>query len=209
MIKLDNIKVFNIEGALRGMRNPLESWDKSDSKWIHFNDFGYNNEFKIGENDLELALKLIKAGSEHAKFTRQIFVSIDITAPIYWWKEADTYKVATVANSTSTMHKLGSRYLSHSDFSWDKITPHRDNELAHLNKLIVKWQDSNKKDKEIWREIIQDLPSSYNQMRTWTGNYQTLRNIYFQRRNHKLNEWRGFCELIEILPYSELITIEK
>lgn len=202
MIKIENIEVFNFQGAFRGLRNPLESWDKSDS---YYNE---NNNFIIGEKDMELALKLIKAGDEHGKFARQIFVSMDITAPLYFFKEFDTYKISTVANSTSSMHKTGSRFLNHKDFSWDKITPHRDNEIYHLNKLIKKWQDSNKTDKEVWRELIQDLPSSFNQMRTWTGNYQGLRNIYFQRRNHKLVEWKELCRVIEDLPYSELITVE-
>jgi len=223
LIKVENIEVFNFQGALRGMRNPLESWDKSDSYW---NDTTIESvkDFIIGEKDMTLALKLIKAGNEHAKFMRQIFVSMDITAPLYWWKEADTYKISTVANSTSTMHKMGSRPLIYEDFSWDKffetnlgnitdeyiynsIEKYRQDTLSHLNELIELWQE--RKDKKIWLAIIQNLPSSFNQMRTWTGNYQGLRNMYFQRRCHKLQEWLDFCEVIEELPYSELITIEK
>ena len=208
MIKFENIEVFNFESAFRGLRNPLESWNKSDSQWVREIETE-KDIFIIGEEDMKLALKLVKAGSEHAKFTRQIFVSMDITAPLYFYKEFDTYKISTVANSTSSMHKMGSRLLTHDDFSWDKITPHRDNELYHLNKLIKKWQDSNKQDKKVWRELIQDLPSSLNQTRTWTANYQVLRNMYFQRRHHKLVEWLDFCKMIEELPYSELITIDK
>lgn len=214
MIKVDRIGIYNIENALRGARNPLESWDKSDSYYVIDADIEDNTPtansrvFQIGEKDMNLALRLIKSGTDHSKFMRQIFISMNIEAPIYWWKEADTYKVATVANSTSTMHKMGSRLLTFNDFSWDAITPYRDITLTHINDLIVKWQKSDKKDKEVWREMIQDLPSSFNQMRTWTGNYQTLRNVYFARRNHKLSEWRELCKVIEDLPYSELITSE-
>ena len=223
MIRIENIEVFNFEGALRGMRNPLESWDKSDSYW---NDTTIESvkEFIIGEKDMKLALKLVKAGNEHAKFMRQIFVSMDITAPLYFFKEFDTYKISTVANSTSTMHRMGSRSLTYEDFSWDKffetnfgnindeyiynsIEKYRQDTLSHLNELIEIWQE--RRDKKIWLAIIQNLPSSFNQMRTWTGNYQVLRNMYFQRHNHKLQEWKDFCKVIEELPYSELITIEK
>lgn len=182
------------------MRNPLESWEQSDS-------IDDGNYFYIGDKDMELALRLVKSGTDHSKFMRQIGFCVNIEAPIYWWKEMDTYKVATVANSTSTMHKMGSRLLTYDDFSWDKVTPSRIDVLNHINDLIIKWQESNKEDKEVWREMIQDLPSSFNQMRTWTANYQTLRNIYFARKNHKLIEWRDFCKVIEELPYSQLITV--
>lgn len=208
MIKVENIEVFNFEGALRGMRNPLESWGKSDSR-RKYNIDSENYDYLIGEEDMKLALKLIKAGTDHSKFMRQILTCMDITAPLYWWKEMDTYKVGTVANSTSTMHKLGSRLLEFKDFSWDKITPFRDNVLIHLNKSIVNWQKTNRVDKELWREIIQDLPDSFVQRRTWTANYQVLRNIYPARRNHKQQEWRDFCKMIEGLPYSELITVDR
>lgn len=200
MLKVDNISVYNFDNAIRGMRNPLNSWNKSDS----FYDIDGN--FRIGEEDLDLAIRLIKGGSEHAKFMRQILISMDITAPLYLWKEYDTYKISTAANSTSTMHKIHSRYLTHEDFSYDKITPFRDNVLIHLNKLIKKYKESDYKDKEIWRELIQDLPSSFNQMRTWTGSYQNLRNMYFQRKGHKLSEWKEFLDVVEMLPYSILIT---
>lgn len=217
MIKVENIKVFNFEGALRGMRNPLESWEKSDSYYDE------NNNYIVGEEDMKLALKLVKAGTEHAKFTRQIFVSMDIIAPDYWWKEYSTYKIGTVENSTSSMHKLTSRLLTENDFSWDRfeietngrnelyyslvIKNHKKTTLESLNELISRYQET--KDKRIWRAIIQQLPMSFNYKRTCSMNYQVLRNMYFQRRYHKLEEWRDFCEVIEELPYSELITIEK
>jgi len=217
LIKVENIEVFNFEGALRGMRNPLESWEKSDSY------YDKNNTYIIGEKDMALALKLVKAGNEHAKFMRQIFVSMDITAPDYWWKEYATYKIGTVENSTSTMHKLTSRLLTENDFSWDRfeietngrkelyyslvIKNHKKTTLESLNELISRYQET--KDKRIWRAIIQQLPMSFNYRRTCSMNYQVLRNMYFQRRYHKLEEWRDFCEVIEELPYSELITIEK
>ena len=200
MIKVKNISVYNFENALRGMRNPLESWDKSES--YYDNDYVY----VIGENDKELALRLIKAGKEHSKFCRQIFVSMDITAPDYWWKEYATYKVSTTENSTSTMHKITSRLLTENDFSIDKRDAIDDYIIYCLNILIEKYQKT--KDIEVWRKIIQKLPMSFNYLRTCTMNYQNLRNMYFQRRNHKLIEWREFCRIIERLPNSEFITVE-
>ena len=199
--------MFNFESALRGMRNPLESWDKSDSYW-EFNHSDMMDEmiYQIGDNDLSLALKLVKAGSDHSKFMRQIFVSIDITAPLYWWKEMDTYKVGTVANSTSTMHKIGSRLLTCHDFSVDEVDDFFKDYLDYINHLIIMWQKT--KDKKIWRKIIQTLLDSFNQKRTWTANYSVLRNIYHNRKSHKLTEWHEFCKIIEGLPYSELITIK-
>jgi len=217
LIRIENIEVFNFEGALHGMRNPLESWEKSDSY------YDKNNTYIIGEKDMALALKLVKAGNEHAKFMRQVFISMDIAAPDYWWKEYATYKIGTVENSTSTMHKLTSRLLTENDFSWDRfeietngrnelyyslvIKNHKKTTLESLNELISRYQET--KDKRIWRAIIQQLPMSFNYRRTCSMNYQVLRNMYFQRRYHKLEEWRDFCEVIEELPYSELITIEK
>ena len=221
-MELNYTNVYNFEGAFRGMRAPMNSWDKSDSVFT-------NNKTIIGENDLKLAQKLISAGAEHAKFMRQIFVSVDITAPIYWWKEMDTYKVSTVSNSTSTMHKLASKPITSSDFSFDNL----DLEIAEcpvtLNDnpfIITEWifedyidsiidmcEDlrymyNKTKDKRYWRALIQLLPESYNQTRTWTANYAILRNIYFQRRNHKLIEWHQFCDWIKSLPCGEeLITI--
>ncbi len=204
MIKVKNIEVFNFEGALRGMRNPLESWNQSDSRWE--DDLLIElPTFKVGQRDMTLALKLIKAGTDHSKFMRQIFVSMDITAPLYWWKEMDQYRVGCTTNSTSTMHKLGTRELTKRDFSWDKMTKERLDTLNHINTLAKKWRESNKENKEIWREMIQDLPDSFLQMRTWTANYQVLRNIYYARKNHKLQEWRDFCWEIKKLPFSKLI----
>ena len=220
MIKVENISVYNFENAFRGMRNPLESWDQSDSYWITGNIDGeddyypdYRIRYIIGEKDLKLALKLVKAGSDHSKFMRQIFVSMDITAPMTWWWDMDTYKVSTVKNSTSRMHKLGTRLLSLEDFSWNKISRHKLNTLHHLNALIGKYQELLKTDKdaakEIWTEIIEDLPESYIFLATWTANYEVLRNIYHARKNHKQQEFKDFCKVIETLPYSELITCER
>lgn len=205
MIKVENIEVFNFENSFRGLRNPLESWDKSDSHW------GWNSSgkyFVIGQEDMKLALKLIKAGSEHSKFTRQIFVSMDITAPDYWWKEYATYKVGTVENSTSTMHKITSRLLTENDFSIDEWDGEDIGMLNNLNHLIYEYQNQDVKDKQLWRKIIQKLPMSFNYKRTCTNNYQGLRNMYFQRNHHKLIEWHDFCRMIKELPYSELITVE-
>ncbi len=223
MIKFENIEVFNFEGALRGMRNPLESWNKSNNYYKYDADFNGDRQYIICEEDIKLALKLIKAGSEHSKFTRQIFVSMDITAPDYWWKEQSTYKVGTVENSTSTMHKITSRLLTENDFTWDifmevnegnindeyfnkMIKNDKQNTLFMLNELIERYQET--KDKRIWRAIIQRLPMSFNYKRTCTNNYQGLRNMYLQRRNHKLKEWHDFCDMIENLPYSQLITLK-
>lgn len=216
MIKVENLEVLNFEGALRGMRNPLESWDKSDS--YYDKDTG---KYIIGPKDLALALKLTKAGSDHSKFLRQIFVSMDITAPMSWWWDFDTYKVATVRNSTSRMHKLGSRLLTFDDFSVDdekgniNITPFRKYVLEDLNKRIKEYQklkDDGKMEEAmaLWREIVFDSPQSYNFKSTWTGNYEIMRNVYRARRNHKQREFRDFCKIIENeFPYSELITTPR
>jgi len=217
MIKVDNIEVFNLEGAIRGMRNPLESWSQSDSKW----DLQSLNiiEYVIGPKDKELALKLIKAGSDHRKFLRQIFISMDITAPMTWWWDHDTYKVSTVRNSTSRMHKLGTRLLTPDDFSWDdedgvvNITPLRKYTLDDLNSRIEQFQELRKTNiktaMKLWRDIILDLPDSYNFLSTWTGSYENLRNIYPARKNHKQREYRDFCKIIEGLPNAEFITINN
>lgn len=210
MIKVENISVMNFANALRGLRNPLESWEQSDSYW-------YRDEYIIGEEDKKLAIKLIKAGTSHSKFIRQIFVSMDITAPMSWWWDFDTYKISTVKNSTSRMHKLGKRLLTVDDFSWDdedgniNITPLRQYLLDDLNRRILEFQTlikSNlyKQAMKLWREIVLDLPDSYNFLSTWTGNYQNLRNIYPERKNHKQKEFKDFCKIIETLPYSEFIT---
>ena len=199
MIKIERTAVMNIENAIRGARNPLNSWDKSDS---YFNEEG---EYVLGENDVSLGKRLCTAGSDHRKFVRQIFVSVDITAPLYWWKEFDTYKVGTVANSTSTMHKIHSKPFELDDFSHDHMTEETEAQM----KLIVDYLEvlRNKfletKDKKYWYDMIQFLPSSYNQMRTVTMNYENLTNMYFARRNHKLDEWHTYCDWIKTLPYAE------
>ena len=279
-----NTNVFNFEGALRGMRNPLNSWDKADSYYGSMNfmvppnhDFevAYSwveNENKIrkkegkeaiepeteewdklwekydnwllnvgilnsndkmadvaflGPNDLGLAQRLIRGGPEHSKFMRQIFTSVDITAPLYWWKEADTYKVGTTANSTSTMHKLTSKPFEKSDFEFDLGTDLKVNSIVprmggkygqlfysdfqeDLIDMCEFFRESfvETKDKRYWRALVQILPNAYLQTRTWTANYAILRNIYFQRKDHKLQEWHQFCDWIRKLPYGkELITL--
>ncbi len=206
MISIERVSVMNIENAIRGARNPLSSWQRSDSY------FDENGSFVLGENDLSLAQRLCVSGSDHRKFIRQIFVSADITAPLYWWKEYDTYKVSTVANSTSTMHKIHSNPFRLEDFSCDRMNPETlayfKTLLGQLEKLRVSYNET--KDKAFWYSLIQLLPSSYNQMRTCTFNYETLVNIYGSRKNHKLDEWHVFCDWVEQLPYSkELITFSR
>lgn len=199
MLKLERTSVMNLENAIRGARNPMNSWAKSDSAY----DAAGN--YILGENDLALAKKLCRAGSDHRKFVRQIFVSADITAPLYWWKEFDTYKVATVANSTSTMHKIHAKPFELSDFSVDKLS---DGALAAF-RAYMDYMEATRlrfvetKDKRDWYDLIQLLPSSYNQLRTVTMNYETLINIYYARRAHKLDEWHVFCDWICTLPYAE------
>ena len=216
MIKVENLEVLNFEGALRGMRNPLESWSKSDSYYDK-----ETGKYVVGPKDLELALKLTKSGSDHSKFLRQIFVSMDITAPMSWWWDFDTYKVATVRNSTSRMHKLGTRLLTEEDFSFDdedgniQITPFRKYVMEDLNKRIKEYQQLKADGKmeeatRMWRDIVFDSPQNYNFRSTWTGNYETMRNIYRARKNHKQREFRDFCKFIEEkFPYSELITTPR
>lgn len=211
MIKFENTEVFNLEGAIRGMRNPLNSWNKSDSNFTPWDD----TDFTIGAKDLDLMKRLIKAGSDHRKFMRQILVSVDITAPLYWWKEFDTYKVGTVSNSCSTMHKIHAKPIELSDFSIDDFYIEDDgidlsdcfkNVIADCESLRHKYLDT--KDKKYWRGLIQLLPSSYNQRRTVTLNYETLYNIYGSRKGHKLDEWSvGFMEWIKTLPYAEELIV--
>ena len=202
MIKVENISVLNMENAIRGARNPMESHALSDSF------VNVDGKFIFGANDLTLATKLCRAGSDHRKFIRQIFVSVDITAPLYWWKEFDTYKIGTVANSTSTMHKIHARAITADDFSMERMI---DSAKVHMNSLISHIEQLRKefvetKNKDIWYSIIQLLPSSYNQMRTCTLNYEVLTNMYFNRKDHKLDEWRVFTAWIKDLPYAaELI----
>ena len=265
-MKFENIKVYNFEGALRGMRNPMNSWDKSDS-WFGICNIWYdtaldevaaawvNNEYPgwesqtpqpkgaellyqqkvdwliqqgsieegpedvfqgayIGPKDMELAQRLIKAGPEHRKFMRQIFVSVDITAPLYWWKEMDTYKVSTVSNSTSTMHKLASTPITldcfeTDDFNKEIMLYQRDNQeypmeavfIEFLEVLRRKYLETN--DKRYWKELVRWLPESWLQTRTWTANYETILSIVHQRRGHKLSEWKQFIDAMWKLPYAE------
>lgn len=206
MIKLEKVSVMNFENAIRGARNPMNSWDRMDS---HYDE---NNNFILGENDLSLATRLRNAGTaDHRKFLRQIFVSVDITAPLYWWKEYDTYKVSTVANSTSTMHKIHSKPFKLDDFSHEHLTDYGLEALKKLIKVLEDFRlwhnDDMGNPKKEWYNIIQLLPTSYNQMRTCTLNYETLINIYKSRKNHKLDEWREFCKWIETLPYSKELII--
>lgn len=240
MIKIEETETYGWEAAIRGMRNPMNSWDQSDSvfgrnlaipyaqnnPYIWFDKYGV--EMYIGDNDLDLMHRLCAAGTDHRKFMRMIVVYCDITAPLYWWKEFDTYKVGTVANSCSTMHKIHSKRFSTDDFSheyiWDDcikrpqtqiVGTEDDNAylddaeiliytigiLNELRELYI-----NTKDKRYWYKMIQLLPSSYNQKRTMMMNYEVLANIYKSRKNHKLDEWHDFCDWIKTLPYSELIT---
>lgn len=205
MINLERTSVMNLENALRGMRNPLNSWDKSDS---YYDDSG---NYVLGENDLGLAVRLAKSGTDHRKYLRMIFVSVDITAPLYWWKEYDTYKVGTVANSTSTMHKIHAKAFSREDFSHDRMS---EAALSCLDNVIEMLEVSRQryletKDMAYWHDMIQLLPSSYHQMRTCTMNYENLINIYYARRNHKLPEWHTFCRWVECLPYAEQLIMIK
>ena len=231
-MKFENAEVWGFEHSFRGLRNPKNSWDRSDSgklywdgTWYHeelknyFTEYGVN--FYIGENDMKLAQTLIKAGNEHRKFMRQIFVSVDITAPLYWWKEFDTYKVGTVANSTSTMHKLATtpitldcfeiddydRNLSladnpKDDDGLDNISTFEEDIIYVLENIRQKYLET--KDKRYWKELVRWLPESWLQKRTITMNYENVRNMYFQRRNHKLTEWsESFIKWVESLPYAE------
>ena len=232
MIKIENVVLPSPEqwkAIIMGARNPLNSWSKSDSRFDEEEDFDpddYEIGFKLGDNDYSLMTKLAKAGTDHRKFMRMITVYADITAPLYWWKEFDTYKVGTVANSCSTMHKIHSKEFALDDFShehlyWagnggvDSIVECADNHwltatgvmelvISTLNLFRERYLKTNNKDD--WWQMIQLLPSSYNQKRTVVLNYEVLANMYKSRKNHKLDEWRDFCKWIETLPYSELIT---
>ncbi len=203
MIKIENIAVYGWEAAIRGARNPMNSWHLSDS--------GYNNgEFEIGENNHDLLRRLTIAGPEHRKWNRMITVTMDITAPLYWWKEYDTYKVATVANSCSTMHKIQAKEFTLDDFSHERLLPKSVELLEWTIDFLNEQRDlfNDTKDKKYWWQMIQLLPTSYNQKRTVHLNYETLGAMYRQRKYHKLDEWRYFCSMIEGLPYSEFITME-
>lgn len=239
MIKIEHIHTCNWEAAIRSMRNAYNSWDKSDSYWEKIDEVGcacvrgddyphaamYDYIYILGPNDRKLALQLATAGSDHGKFLRSIIFSCDITAPLYWWKELDTYKVGTVRNSCSTMHTIMKKPFTEEDFSWDQTIGYVDSNeddlkettlerLNHLRDEYLYYKTTPTKDvekknelmKNYWYTLIQLLPSSYNQKATWTANYEVLRNIYHARKNHKLDEWHEFCHMIEHLPYSELIT---
>lgn len=223
MIKIENIKAYGWMSAIRGMRNPMNSWDKMDSYETH-GEFG--DQFFFGENDLALAQKLVRAGSDHRKFLRQIFVSMDITAPLYWFKEFDTYKVGTVANSCSTMHKIHDKKFTLDDFSHEHLFDGIDrceegrgeDEIREnpttvflytidvLNYYRCKYLET--KDKDYWWQMIQLLPSSYNQLRTVTMNYEVLLNMYHARKDHKLDEWLVLCDIIEGMPYFKEVCID-
>ena len=210
MIKITNAEVFGWDAAIRGMRNPMNSWDKSDSKHWRETIVGHEVEYRVvGRNDLTLMKKLVKAGSDHAKFMRMINVTMDVTAPLYWWKEFDTYKVGTVANSCSTMHKIADKEFKLEDFSHEHLMQGGLGCIKNLCKDLnmCREQYLAKHDKEWWWQMIQLLPSSYNQKRTVQLNYAVLRNMYPARRNHRLDEWRDFCSWVESLPYAELITL--
>jgi hypothetical protein len=205
MIKIERTSVMNLENAIRGARNPLNSWDRMDST------YDAEGNFILGENDLSLATKLAKAGNDHRKFLRQIFVSMDITAPLYWWKEFDTYKIGTVANSCSTMHKIQAKKFGREDFSCDRLD---EPALAMLDSVIdfiesERCRYNETKDKQAWHNMIQLLPSSFNQMRTVTLNYEVLITIYYARHAHKLAEWHTMCDVILSLPYANELILVK
>ena len=219
MIKIEKTDVYGWESAIRGARNPMNSWSRSDSYSSYGNvdtpDGGMGYTFFIGDNDLSLMKRLVKAGSDHSKFMRMINVTCDITAPLYWWKEYDTYKVGTVANSCSTMHKIHDKEFVFEDLSWEHLYSDYDPDnagSAELANLILRALNFYRerylrtKNKDDWWQMIQLLPTSYNQKRTVQLNYAVLRNMYHSRKNHKLDEWHTLCDWVELLPYSELIT---
>ena len=224
MIKIDRTSTYGWEAAVRGMRNPMNSWGKSDSHYCWEPQYpgggcfgcelnsDHNcrvDKYIVGAADLDLMKRLIKSGTDHSKFLRMIDVTCDLTAPLYWWKEYDTYKVGTVANSCSTMHKIHAKKFEREDFSTDHLIPRMkevlDVTIANLNACRGNFLET--QDKKWWWQMIQLLPTSYNQKRTVQLNYAVLRNIYHSRKNHKLDEWHDFCHWIEGLPYSELITM--
>ena len=216
MLKIEKTDIYGWDSAIRGMRNPMNSWDKSDSDWEFIEDPSFINpndsiQWVIGGNDLALMKRLSNAGSDHAKFLRMINVTCDITAPLYWWKEYDTYKVGTVANSCSTMHKIHAKEFDISDFSWEHLN---ERSLVIFDAIIDELNFNRNafietKDKSYWNQMIQLLPTSYEQKRTVQLNYQVLKNMYFARRNHKLDEWHIFCKWIEELPYFKEICAGK
>ena len=206
MLRIENTDIYGWEAAIRGMRNPLNSWEKIDSRW---NGLGEADGYMVGDNDLALMKKLSKAGDDHAKFLRMINVTCDITAPLYWWKEYDTYKVGTVANSCSTMHTIHTREFQLSDFSWEQLEPLSLGSLEETIKVMNIYRERyiHDKDKRWWYQMIQLLPTSYEQRRTVQLNYQVLKNMYHSRKNHKLAEWHTLCDWIEKLPYFKEICL--
>lgn len=221
MIKIEHVETFGWETAVRGMRNPLNSWEKSDSLSYEDDegatiDYLYN----VGRKDKELMTTLVKAGTDHSKFMRMLGIAMDVVAPLYWWKEFDTYKVGTVANSCSTMHKIQAKEFTLDDFSHEHLIDEYWEDgfwesewlddlrttIARLNRARNRFLKT--KDKKYWWQMIQLLPSSYNQRRTVMMNYEVLRNQYHARKNHKLDEWHDYCKMLEALPHSDLITME-
>ena len=215
MLKVERTEVFGWNAAIRGLRNPMNSWDKSDSYWTHIENPETLNtapfQFFLGENDLKLMKSLSKAGNDHAKFLRMINVTCDITAPIYFLKEYDTYKIGTVANSCSTMHTIHKKEFTLDDFSHEHLVGEAEKALntmiEELNFARIAYLETG--NKEYWWELIQLLPSSYNQKRTVQLNYQVLKSMYFARKDHKLDEWHTFCKWIETLPYFREICLEE
>lgn len=211
MIKIEKVHIFGWEGAINGMRNPMNSWHKSDTNWARY--YSTNNSFCndfIGENDLALMKKLSKAGNDHGKFLRMIHVQMDVTAPLYLWKEIDQYKVGTVTNSCSTMHKIHAKEFTLDDFSWEHLYPSPraalDGTIEELNYWRKVYLDTH--DKEDWWQMIQLLPSSYNQKRTLDLNYAALKAMYHARKGHKLDEWQQFCAWVETLPYAQELIVD-
>jgi hypothetical protein len=207
MLKIERDAVMNLDGAIRGARNPMNSWAKSDSYYDE------NGKFVLGPVDIDFGHRLAVSGSDHRKFLRQVFVTVDITAPLYWWKEFDTYKVGTVANSCSTMHKIHAKAFERDDFSHDRLDEGGlallDATIAYLEAERQKFL-ADKEDRQPWHNMIQMLPSSYNQMRTVTLNYENLINIYYARKTHKLAEWHTLCDWIASLPYAQdLICVKE
>ena len=222
MLKLENTGVFGWEATIRGMRNPMNSWNKSDSGWGFVPSQTcptcdrYECGYIIGENDLKLMKSLSKAGNDHAKFLRMINVTVDITAPLYWWKEYDTYKVGTVANSCSTMHKIADKEFTLEDFSCEHLTVESitfglEPVIDILNKnreLYIQWENAGEEKTNLWWQMIQLLPSSYNQKRTVQFNYQVLKQMYFARKDHKLDEWHTLCDWMLALPYFKEVCVD-